>query len=444
MDRSVSPHSVMTEATEYFDAEDDELGRTHDGSDDERSSTPTPTSVDAATVGQELTSDAISQLQAGFDHPSHGFASGRQGEYDTVMSSLQGASAKATSSNTMAEIDLNETPNSTLFNDSARYDQSTPTNTDRAPAPVTPSQVSGRSAEPSSPAASLPPPPQSPKPTPPKKRSAMLKYLDSFSSWTSTAMLRVEQSLLERFNGREVPSEDEDIEARHDQLSATQASYEELVRLVTLMSTHYRALIKLNSQLAAHTGQLAVRRPAINGPAETLTSGFQTLQKTSAYLLGSVDFFLDNMSTMVNAAFQDAEDSYQSFVLARLKRDAALRQMSMLVTQKTSKREQERAAKRAALEKQVEHAKATFFAKLELLEMHEVKTAEKQLSLLAAAIEASIGGDQERLQSILDESAAVIKTVQRNGDTPRGGFDSILDGVHSILAGSLAPETGEL
>jgi hypothetical protein len=36
------------------------------------------------------------------------------------------------------------------------------------------------------------------------------------------------------------------------------------------------------------------------------------------------------------------------------------------------------------------------------------------------------------------------QAIKRHEEEPQGRFETMLDGVHSLLAGSLAPETGEL
>jgi hypothetical protein len=55
------------------------------------------------------------------------------------------------------------------------------------------------------------------------------------------------------------------------------------------------------------------------------------------------------MNTLIDAAFQDAEDSYETFIQARLVRDAYLRQQKLVASQKTPKREAERKVSRFRL-----------------------------------------------------------------------------------------------
>ena len=207
MERSFSPQSVVTEATEFFDAEDRD--NDHSVDEDGRNVTPTP-NEQGETVASGLTSEAVSQLQSGFQAPPGDTNHHAEGSYDAYMTPLQAAisAAKATSQSDMTDVDLDETHDSTLLNTSAASTvllQPAPLAEQPATAPA--------AAVPSSPAFSLPQPPaqppsQSPSQSRPRK-STFVTYMDAVSAWTGSTMLRAERSIRERFNGRVVPEEDQ-------------------------------------------------------------------------------------------------------------------------------------------------------------------------------------------------------------------------------------------
>eukprot|EP00040_Diaphanoeca_grandis_P044689 m.13265 g.13265 ORF g.13265 m.13265 type:complete len:457 (-) comp9663_c0_seq1:90-1460(-) len=257
----------------------------------------------------------------------------------------------------------------------------------------------------------------------------------SWMNWIERKLNVAKQALSEKFGGTEATA-DPELAEKVDQLMMTQAAYRNILRLAISFNDHLYGMMQTQKELSLCFGELAVRQPELITEFTMNQESQKSLHRNGEALLGALQFFTDNLSTMVFTTMEDTLGSWQKYQAERLEYDAeksALQHLRQVC--KVPKRLEDAEQQFREKTKMFERAHDLVNAKLDLLGANKERVMQKQLQLYYEAMVAYFSGNQTELTKLL--SKAHISPVH---STSAAATNSWLESMHKEVGNIIAPQ----
>ena len=129
------------------------------------------------------------------------------------------------------------------------------------------------------------------------------------------------QVFQEQFGGA-TATIDIELNTQVAQLQASQAAYRNILRLAISMNDHLFGMVQAQKELSACFGELSAHQPELHQEFATNQESQKILYKNGASLLGALNFFTENLGTLVYTTIEDTMASYRDYQMNRLEYDA--------------------------------------------------------------------------------------------------------------------------
>jgi len=256
----------------------------------------------------------------------------------------------------------------------------------------------------------------------------------TWTDWMGKKLRVAKQVFQEQFGGA-TATIDIELNTQVAQLQASQAAYRNILRLAISMNDHLFGMVQAQKELSACFGELSAHQPELHQEFATNQESQKILYKNGASLLGALNFFTENLGTLVYTTIEDTMASYRDYQMNRLEYDAERLEFDKASkTLKTAEGIKKAEERYKSAEERFTKARASVFAKLQLLDSNKVSVMRKQLKLFNSAICAYFAGNQEALEQILAECHIASAAV---GDS--GKVEGWLEKLHTNVASHIAP-----
>lgn len=253
--------------------------------------------------------------------------------------------------------------------------------------------------------------------------------------WVERKLKVAKQQLSEKFGGAE-GTKDEELQDKVDRLMATQDAYRNILRLALSFNDHLYGIVQAQRQLSQGFGELAAHQPELHTEFAKNHASQKALFRNGEALLGALQFFTDNLSTLVFTTMEDTIESWREYETKRLEFDAERHSITaMTETSKSPQRLQEAKDELVFHEARFQKAREAVRAKLDLLGANKTRVMQRQLELYYDAMLAYFSGNQAVLEKILAESH--VQPANLVAGQPGNVW---LDKLHTDMASGMAPE----
>lgn len=257
----------------------------------------------------------------------------------------------------------------------------------------------------------------------------------SWADWMGKKLRVAKQVFQEQFGGA-TATIDTELNTQVAHLQTSQAAYRNILRLAISMNDHLFGMVQAQKELSACFGELSVHQPALHQEFATNQESQKILYKNGASLLGALNFFTENLSTLVYITIEDTMQSYREYQMNRLEYDAERIEFDKAAKTIKSAEGIKRAEERyKQAEGRFTKARGSVFAKLQLLESNKVSVMRKQLKLFNSAICAYFAGNQEALEQILAECHIATAGSSEQASRVTGWLEKL----HNDVASHVAP-----
>eukprot|EP00066_Takifugu_rubripes_P021806 XP_011611072.1 PREDICTED: arfaptin-1 isoform X2 [Takifugu rubripes] len=250
-------------------------------------------------------------------------------------------------------------------------------------------------------------------------KSPAMEKLDLVRKWSINTYKCTRQMLSEKL-GRGSRTVDVELEAQIEILRENKKKYQHVIRLAQALASQLAQMIQTQKQLGDAFSDLSLKSPELHDEFGYNADTQKLLAKNGETLLGTINFFISSVNTLVDKTIEDTMLNIKQYEFARIEYDAYRTDLEELNlgprdTNTLPKIEQSQQLFQAHREK-YERMRNDVSVKLKFLEENKVKVLHNQLILFHNAIAAYYAGNQQQLEQTLKQFH--IKLKMPGGDSP--------------------------
>ncbi|XP_020611603.1 arfaptin-2-like [Orbicella faveolata] len=237
-------------------------------------------------------------------------------------------------------------------------------------------------------------------------RPGSAQKIDHLKKWSISTYKYTRQYLSEKF-GKGTRTVDTELEAQIVLLKETQVKYINVLKLAKQMTHHFHSMVQSQRGLADAFADLGMKSPELQDEFNYNAESQRSLVKNGEVLLGALNFFTSNLTTLVHKTMEDSIMTVKAYESARIEYDAY---RTDLESTQTGPRTATTAVKAEEAKQQFDVQKEKFdrirgdlAIKLRFLEENKVKVMHKQLLLFQNAISAYFAGNKQALENCIKE-----------------------------------------
>ncbi|KAK6325032.1 hypothetical protein J4Q44_G00043740 [Coregonus suidteri] len=250
------------------------------------------------------------------------------------------------------------------------------------------------------------------------KNPAMEK-LDLVRKWSINTYKCTRQILSEKL-GRGSRTVDLELEGQIEVLRDNKRKYEHVVKLTQTLANQLTQMMQTQRQLGDAFADLGLKSPELHEEFGYNADTQKLLSKNGETLMGSINFFIASVNTLVDKTIEDTMINIKQYETARVEYDAYrtdLEELNLGPRDATTLPKIEHSQQQFQIHREkYEKMRNDVSVKLKFLEENKVKVLHNQLILFHNAIAAYYAGNQQQLDQTLKEFH--IKLKMPGGDTP--------------------------
>ncbi|XP_068703577.1 arfaptin-2-like [Montipora capricornis] len=246
-------------------------------------------------------------------------------------------------------------------------------------------------------------------------RPGTAQKIDHLKKWSISTYKYTRQYLSERF-GKGTRTVDTELEGQILLLKETQAKYVNVLKLAKQMTQHFHNMVQSQRGLADAFADLGMKSPELQDEFNYNADSQRSLVKNGEVLLGALNFFTSNLTTLVDKTMEDSIMTARAYESARIEYDAYRTDME---STQAGPRTAAIAIKAEEAKQQYDVQKEKFdklrgdlAIKLRFLEENKVKVMHKQLLLFQNAIGAYFAGNKQALETCIKEFHIKVKSSE--------------------------------
>lgn len=152
-------------------------------------------------------------------------------------------------------------------------------------------------------------------------RPGTAQKIDHLKKWSVSTYKYTRQYLSERF-GKGTRTVDTELEGQILLLKETQAKYMNVLKLARQMTQHFHSMVQSQRGLADAFADLGMKSPELQDEFNYNSESQRSLVKNGEVLLGALNFFTSNLTTLVHKTMEDSITTAKAYESARIEYDA--------------------------------------------------------------------------------------------------------------------------
>lgn len=246
-------------------------------------------------------------------------------------------------------------------------------------------------------------------------RPGTAQKIDHFKKWSISTYKYTRQYLSERF-GKGTRTVDTELEGQILLLKETQAKYMNVLKLAKQMTQHFHNMVQSQRGLADAFADLGMKSPELQDEFNYNSESQRSLVKNGEVLLGALNFFTANLTTLVHKTMEDSIVTVRAYESARVEYDAYRTDLESTQagprTAATAIKAEEAKQQYNLQKDKFDKLRGDLAIKLRFLEENKVKVMHKQLLLFQNAIGAYFAGNKQALENCVKEFHIKVKDIE--------------------------------
>lgn len=152
-------------------------------------------------------------------------------------------------------------------------------------------------------------------------RPGTVQKIDHLKKWSISTYKYTRQYLSERF-GKGTRTVDTELEGQILLLKETQLKYAGILKLAKQMTQHFQHMVQSQRGLADAFADLGMKSPELQDEFNYNAETQRSLVKNGEVLLGALNFFTSNLTTLVHKTMEDSIMTVKAYESARIEYDA--------------------------------------------------------------------------------------------------------------------------
>ena len=152
-------------------------------------------------------------------------------------------------------------------------------------------------------------------------RPGTAQKIDHLKKWSISTYKYTRQYLSERF-GKGTKTVDTELEGQILLLKETQVKYLNVLKLAKQMTNHFQNMVQSQRSLADAFADLGMKSPELQDEFNYNAESQRSLVKNGEVLLGALNFFTSNLTTLVHKTMEDSIMTVKAYESARIEYDA--------------------------------------------------------------------------------------------------------------------------
>ena len=152
-------------------------------------------------------------------------------------------------------------------------------------------------------------------------RPGTAQKIDHLKKWSISTYKYTRQYLSERF-GKGTRTVDTELEGQILLLKETQVKYSNVLKLAKQMTHHFHSMVQSQRGLADAFADLGMKSPELQDEFNYNAESQRSLVKNGEVLLGALNFFTSNLTTLVHKTMEDSIMTVKAYESARIEYDA--------------------------------------------------------------------------------------------------------------------------
>ena len=152
-------------------------------------------------------------------------------------------------------------------------------------------------------------------------RPGSAQKIDHIKKWSISTYKYTRQYLSEKF-GKGTRTVDTELEAQIVLLKETQVKYINVLKLAKQMTHHFHSMVQSQRGLADAFADLGMKSPELQDEFNYNAESQRSLVKNGEVLLGALNFFTSNLTTLVHKTMEDSIMTVKAYESARIEYDA--------------------------------------------------------------------------------------------------------------------------
>ncbi|KAM7440572.1 Arfaptin-1 [Porites harrisoni] len=244
-------------------------------------------------------------------------------------------------------------------------------------------------------------------------RPGTVQKIDHLKKWSISTYKYTRQYLSERF-GKGTRTVDTELEGQILLLKETQVKYASILKLAKQMTQHFQHMVQSQRGLADAFADLGMKSPELQDEFNYNADTQRSLVKNGEVLLGALNFFTSNLTTLVHKTMEDSIMTVKAYESARIEYDAYRTDFETTQagprTAATAVKAEEAKQQYDVQKEKFDRLRGDLAIKLRFLEENKVKVMHKQLLLFQNAISAYFAGNKQALENCMKEFHIKIKS----------------------------------
>ncbi|XP_054460405.1 arfaptin-1 isoform X1 [Anoplopoma fimbria] len=250
-------------------------------------------------------------------------------------------------------------------------------------------------------------------------KSPAMEKLDLVRKWSINTYKCTRQILSEKL-GRGSRTVDLELEAQIEVLRDNKRKYQNVIKLAQTLASQLSQIMQTQRQLGDAFADLSLKSPQLHEEFGYNAETQKLLSKNGETLLGSINYFISSVNTLVDKTIEDTLLNIKQYEFARVEYDAYrtdLEELNLGPRDATTMPKIEFSQQQFQIHREkFERMRNDVSIKLKFLEENKVKVLHHQLILFHNAIAAYYAGNQQQLEQTLKQFH--IKLKMPGGDSP--------------------------
>ena len=206
-------------------------------------------------------------------------------------------------------------------------------------------------------------------------RPSTAQKIDHLKKWSISTYKCTRQYLSEKF-GKGTKTVDTEIETQIQVLRETQLRYISLLKLARQMMQHFQNMVQTQKNLGDSLADLGMKSPELQDEFTYNADAQKTLVKNGEILLGALQFFTSNLTTLCHKTMDDSIVTVKAYEAARIEYDAYRTDMEAVLsaprTQATAARAEDTRLEYEQQKQRFDRLRNDLAIKLKFLEENKV------------------------------------------------------------------------
>lgn len=261
----------------------------------------------------------------------------------------------------------------------------------------------------------------------------------TWMQWFEKKLKVAKQAISEKLGGVDA-TVDEELEEKVKELMEIQTAYRNILRLALSFNDHLFSIVQVQKQMFQAFGELSIHQSELHDEFGKNHDSQKALFKNGEALLGALQFFTDNLKTLVFTTMEDTLETWRKYETSRLEFDAERHSLETLrQNPKAGKLLQKAEIQFDTFLTRFARDRESVKAKLDLLSANRTRVMRKQLDLFFEAMQAYFSGNEVALEQVL-ASSHLHRAQLEHGQTGNAWLEKL----HHDMAVAVAPDTPAL